>query len=69
MNLYEFMDSHMWFTVLLGPFVLIVLGGTMELLMKLWSRFLRAIMVMFRGWPPAHIDADGDWRPEEENME
>ena len=65
MTLYEFADAHMWFTVLLGPFVLIVLGGTMELLLKLLGRFLRATMVVFRGWPPAHLDADGDWKPED----
>ena len=29
---------------------------------QLISRLLRAMMVMVRGWPPEHLDADGDWR-------
>lgn len=27
------------------------------------TRIYRVIMVSLRGWPPAHLDADGDWRP------
>lgn len=24
-------------------------------------RVLRAVMVLLRGWPPSHLDSDGDW--------
>lgn len=27
------------------------------------TRIYRVIMVSLRGWPPAHLDADGDWKP------
>lgn len=27
------------------------------------GRLLRSINVVFRGWPPPHLDADGDWKP------
>lgn len=27
------------------------------------TRTYRMIMVALRGWPPAHLDADGDWKP------
>lgn len=30
---------------------------------KLVTRILRTVKVTVRGWPPAHLDADGDWRP------
>ena len=36
----------------------------------LWSltnRVLRTIKVTSRGWPPSHLDADGDWKPEPES--
>jgi len=33
-------------------------------LLKMWSRFLRMLMVRKHGWPPSHLDADGDWKPE-----
>ena len=29
-----------------------------------WVRLTRTIMVALRGWPPAHLDADGDWPPQ-----
>ena len=28
------------------------------------NRALRTIKVCSKGWPPAHLDADGDWKPE-----
>jgi len=34
------------------------------LAMKLVNRVLRTIKVAVRGWPPPHLDADGDWKPE-----
>lgn len=27
------------------------------------GRILRTISVSYQGWPPPHLDADGDWRP------
>lgn len=36
---------------------------------KIISRTLRMIMISFSGWPPAHLDADGDWKPEPEKEE
>ncbi len=29
-------------------------------------RFTSMVRVCVRGWPPAHLDADGDWKPREE---
>ena len=29
-----------------------------------WSRLLRYLSVVRAGWPPSHLDADGDWRVE-----
>ena len=34
-----------------------------SVLAKLANRILRAINIACRGWPPSHLDADGDWRP------
>jgi len=32
-----------------------------HIITTLISRFFRTIMVLSRGWPPSHLDADGDW--------
>lgn len=34
--------------------------------LRIIVRTLRAVVVAIRGWPPAHLDADGDWKPEPE---
>ena len=30
-------------------------------ILLMWTRFLRMLMVRKHGWPPEHLDADGDW--------
>lgn len=34
-----------------------------SLAFRLINRTYRVINIAIRGWPPAHLDADGDWRP------
>jgi hypothetical protein len=33
-----------------------------NMLLKMWSRFTRMLMVRKHGWPPSHLDADGDFK-------
>jgi hypothetical protein len=42
--------------------VLIILNGAMHYLVNAWARLLRMMTVRKHGWPPPHIDADGDWK-------
>lgn len=51
----------------LGLFLeLWVIGCLAGLVAKMFGRILRSINIAIRGWPPAHLDADGDWKPEPE---
>ncbi|MBR8073319.1 hypothetical protein KDX14_27720 [Burkholderia cenocepacia] len=54
MNGYEFMDAH--------PILSVLLAFTAT---QIVSRLYRVVMVSTRGWPPAHLDADGDWKQED----
>ena len=47
-----------------GAFMLIwlLLYFSVNFLLKLWVKLLRAVMVSLRGWPPTHLDADGDFK-------
>ncbi|TXK52379.1 hypothetical protein FVR03_01295 [Pontibacter qinzhouensis] len=45
-------------TVLLNGFAYFVVNA----LLRMWTRLMRCIMVLRKGWPPAHLDADGDWK-------
>lgn len=40
-----------------------------EVIVRSIVRVTRSINVAIRGWPPAHLDADGDWKPEPEKGE
>ena len=33
------------------------------MVLSLFIRTYRVVMVGVRGWPPGHLDADGDWKP------
>lgn len=60
-----FADDHpilAWFSLWLFWGV-VWLGAILgEIAFKLCNRLLRTIKVCARGWPPAHLDADGDWK-------
>lgn len=55
-QLIEIAFSGFWpflgFTVILGLFT----NG----IAAMWSRLMRMLMVRKHGWPPNHLDADGD---------
>jgi hypothetical protein len=39
-------------------------GVAHALLFRLPNRILRTVKVLVRGWPPEHLDADGDHKPD-----
>lgn len=63
MNMWDFFDNH-WFIAwcaLWGIWPVYFLLSTV--LFRLPNRAMRFTVILFRGWPPAHLDADGDLRP------
>jgi hypothetical protein len=48
--------------------VIIILNGAayffVNMVVKIWIRYMRYLSVKSKGWPPSHLDADGDWKPE-----
>lgn len=57
MSIYQFMSESPWLAFFLG-YTLI------ECMAALGKRVLRSINIAARGWPPAHLDADGDFKTE-----
>ena len=47
----------------LGMLILLnlILAGTLNVIYKSWRRFMRMLMVRKHGWPPEHLDADGNF--------
>jgi hypothetical protein len=57
MSAYEFISRNP-ITVLLLAYI------AYRLVFLCWNRLMRHLNVRRAGWPPAHLDADGDWKPE-----
>ena len=55
--------EHWWLAFWLVLWAMCFAYGLMAFAGKLVNRVFRMCMVLLRGWPPAHVDADGDWRP------
>ena len=59
-NILEIAFSGFWnfigMAILLNGLAYFLVNG----ILRLFSRFSRMIMVRKHGWPPSHLDADGD---------
>ena len=44
-------------TILLNGLAYFTING----ILRLFSRFFRMLMIRKHGWPPSHLDADGDF--------
>ena len=63
MNIYEFMSGSPWLTF----FIIVGFGIIIEIIFKYGiNRPLRHANIKKHGWPPAHLDADGDFKNDEE---
>lgn len=64
MSLYEFANKQpdvvVWLSFL--AFGLLSLFGC--LLYNGWKRFVTHLNIRKAGWPPPHLDAEGDFKPE-----
>lgn len=62
MNAYQFMSGSPYLTF----FLALIVAGIIKAAIKYP---LRHMSVRNRGWPPAHLDADGDFREVEDKEE
>lgn len=60
MNIFEFMRG----SPILTFFIVYMITVTM---FKIWNRFMRHLNIRKHGYPPAHCDADGDFKATEED--
>lgn len=56
MNVFEFMSGSPWLACFLAYFAA-------WLVFRCWNRLMRHLNIRKNGWPPAHLDADGDFKP------
>ena len=63
MNIFDFIGNHQILTFVLA---LICLAAIQSVLAYCINRPLRHRNIKLHGWPPAHCDADGDFKKEDE---
>ena len=61
---YEFASESPFLTFFLALIVAGVLKTAIRTPFHIWNRYCRSRNIRERGWPPSHLDADGDWKPE-----
>jgi len=62
-GLWAYAQVH-WFWGFWACFwTLISFWGISIAVIGLIKRVCRVLIIMVRGWPPAHLNADGDWKP------
>lgn len=60
LEILKYMSSGFWVWIGTITILYILLYFVGNILSRGFSRFLRTINILFRGWPPTHLDADGD---------
>jgi hypothetical protein len=63
-----------FFQFVLSDFVtwlgfILILGGVLNFIYKIYNRTWRHANIRKHGYPPAHCDADGDFRPIKEKTD
>ena len=62
MTIYDFMSDSPWLAFFLALIIAVVMKFTFAMVI---NRPLRHMNIRKHGWPPAHCDADGDFRQKE----
>jgi len=64
MDLVEFIFRDFWHFIGILILLYVAIYFVANLIINSWPRFLRMLMIRKHGWPPSHLDADGDWKNE-----
>lgn len=54
-----------WVICFMAYLLAAIIEDVLNVARSLVARAYRVVTVLFRGWPPEHLDADGDFRPTE----
>ena len=57
---FTFACSNLW--TYLGVLLIILIPG--NIIVRIWKAYLNYKILKSIGWPPAHLDASGNWKPE-----
>jgi hypothetical protein len=64
LEILKFMCSGFWVFIGSSIIILTLSGLIANLLFRIINRFFRMLNIRKHGWPPTHVDADGDFKIE-----
>jgi hypothetical protein len=64
-DMWKFANENPWLTFFIIFFALITITNIVYMPAKILSRYHRHKTLRQIGWPPPHLDADGDFKEEE----
>lgn len=59
---WEFWSEHYYLAFFAMCFAAWIAGSAIYYAFRIFNRVMRTINIACRGWPPAHLDADGDFK-------
>ncbi len=62
MNIWQFASAHPILAFLLAYLA----GAPIRYAWRAYNRHCRTLNITAKGWPPPHLDADGDFKPKGE---
>ena len=65
--LLDAVDGGFWRFIGYWILIAVILGVPAKVIMFLYNRTLRFFNLMKNGYPPKHVDADGDFKKEKKN--
>lgn len=63
-DFYAFATASPWLAFFLVIGGLMTLEGVLLMPLRAWKLWVRHRNIAAQGWPPEHLDADGDFKPE-----
>lgn len=62
MSMFDFMDKHLITTIVIVYLIVETIYKCGNLAFKTVNRWMRSRNIKAMGWPPSHLDADGDFK-------
>ncbi len=64
--LLDYMAANPFSACFMACLLACLLAEIARMIFKILNRMLRSLNILFRGWPPEHLDADGDFNTYED---
>lgn len=61
------MANHWWVGGILSTIIVYSGYVALTIILNYPVRIIKSLTIMIRGWPPSHLDVDGNWRHKDDD--